>query len=332
MRLLILGGTVFLGRHLADAALARGHQVTLFNRGRSDPSAFPEAEHLRGDRDGGLDALAGRSWDAVIDPSGYVPRVVRQSTELLAPRVDRHVFISTGSVYPLHGPDKAEGAPTEDVTDPDTEDVQAHYGALKARCEDAVTELLGDRALHVRAGLIVGPHDRSERFTYWVLRMARGGEALAPGEPDRPVQFIDVRDLAAWILDMTERGTGGTYNVTGAALPMGEVLAACGDATPVWVDDEFLLAHEVGPHVEMPLWIPPSVGTLILPVERALGAGLRFRPLAETVADTRAWALARPGGPTPQEAAGRVRTPAGMRPEREAELLRAWRERRSPGP
>lgn len=329
MRLLILGGTVFLGRHFVDAASARGHQVTLFNRGRSDPSAYPDVEQLRGDRDGGLDALRGRRWDAVVDTSGYVPRVVRQSAELVGPNVDCYVFISTSSVYPLDAADKREGAATLQLRNPASEDTAAEYGALKARCEDAVDDVFGDRALHVRAGLIVGPHDPTERFTYWVLRMADGGDVLAPGAPEREVQFIDARDLVAWALDMAEAGRGGTYNVTGPAQRLGDVLRACGDAAPIWSDDEFLLGEGVVPYTDLPLWIPPALGSNVMPIERAVDAGLRVRPLADTVADTRAWTDQRGAPPPPQESGGRVRVPAGMTRAREAELLRVWRDRTS---
>jgi 2'-hydroxyisoflavone reductase len=326
MRLLILGGTVFLGRHFVDAALARGHEVTLFNRGRSDASAYPDVEQLRGDRDGGLDALFGRSWDAVVDTSGYVPRVVRQSAELLGPSVDRYVFISTGSVYDLDMVDKCEDAPTQQLDDPSSEDISAHYGALKARCESAVDGVFGGRALHVRAGLIVGPHDPTERFTYWVLRMAEGGVVLAPGAPEREVQFIDARDLVAWTLDMVEAGRGGTYNITGGAQPLGGVLEACGDAVPVWAGDDFLLDQRVTPYTDLPLWIPAAAGSNLMPIDRALDAGLRLRPLAGTVADTRAWTAQRGALPPPQESGGRVRVPAGMPRAREAELLKLWQD------
>jgi 2'-hydroxyisoflavone reductase len=327
MKILILGGTVFLGRHLVDAARAAGHEVTLFNRGRSDASLFGDLEQLRGDRDGGLDALRGRRWDAVIDTSGYVPRVVRQSTQLLADAVDRHVFISTGSVYPLTSDDKSEATgPVETLDDPATEDVHAHYGALKAACEKVVTDVVGeDRALHVRSGLIVGPHDPTERFTYWVLRMPAGGEALAPGGPDRHVQFIDARDQAAWIVTMLEAGRAGTYNVTGSSRRLGDVLAACGDATPVWAGDEFLLGEKLAPYMDLPLWIPDGMGNLLMPSDRARAAGLRTRPLPDTVAATREWADSRPARPEPQESGGRRRKPAGISREREAALLDLWR-------
>jgi len=317
VKLLVLGGTRFLGRHLVEAALARGDEVTLCNRGRTNPELFPGVERITADRDGGLDALRGRAWDAVFDPSGYVPRVVRQSTDLLRDAAGAYAFISTLSVYPLHSDDKAEDGPLEPLTDASSEDVQAHYGALKARCEEVVTGAFGDGALIVRSGLIVGPHDPSGRFTYWALRLARGGEVLAPGEPGRPVQFIDARDQVGWILDMLHAGRGGTYNVTGpgGTLTFGDLLSRC--ASPVtWVGDELLLEQGVRPYSEMPLWVPPSAGSLDTPIERALAAGLRFRDLDETIRDTRAWAESADGA-----LAGTLTA------EREAELLDLWRAR-----
>jgi len=318
MKLLVLGGTVFLGRHVAEVALARGHEVTLFNRGRTRPELFPDVERLTGDRDGGLDALRGRSWDAVVDPSGYVPRVVGQTTELLLDAVGTYVFISSASVYPLPSEDKSETGPVLPLEDPATEDVRANYGALKAACEDLLTGCFGERALVVRSGLIVGPHDPSGRFTYWALRLARGGEVLGPGDPDRAVQFIDARDQAAWIVDMAEAGRGGTFNVTGpsARLPFAALLARA-EGPVTWVADEFLQEQGVQAYTEMPLWVPPSVGSLNVPIERALAAGLRLRDVDETIRDVRAWTES-----DPEFARG-----AAMTPEREAELLELWRAR-----
>jgi 2'-hydroxyisoflavone reductase len=317
MKLLVLGGTVFLGRHLVEAALGRGYEVTLFNRGRTNPDLFPGVERLAGDRDGGLELLAGRRWDAVVDTSGYVPRVVRQSAELLSGS-GFYAFVSTASVYPIHSPDKSEEGPVERLDDPATEEVTAHYGGLKALCEEVVTDMFGPRALLVRSGLIVGPFDRTGRFTYWAVRLGRPGEVLAPGAPERPVQFIDARDQAAWILDMAEAGRGGTFNVTGPTRPLtfGELLG--GHPGPVtWVPDQFLLDEGVKPWTELPLWIPPPMGDLNMPVERAVAAGLRCRGVDETVRDTRAWAAA-------QSDHG---LPAQVTPEREAELLERWHAR-----
>lgn len=325
MRLLVLGGTVFLGRHLVEAALAGGHDVTLFNRGQSNPGLFSRLEHVRGERDGGLEALKGRRWDAVVDTSGFVPRVVRQSAYLLAGGTGFYAFVSSGSVYPLDSADRSETGPLVELDDPTSEDVSQHYGGLKALCEQEVVDVYGAAALIVRSGLIAGPHDPTGRFTYWTVRVPRGGEVLAPGNPGRQVQFIDARDQAAWILAMASAGRGGIYNVTGLMPPvtLGQVIALCGGAPVTWVSEEFLLEAKVRPYVEMPLWVPSSAGTLNMPIERAVAAGLRFRPLADTIRDTREWALANPN-PGARDAGGRVRRPSTLTPEREAELLRAW--------
>ncbi len=334
MRILVLGGTLFLGRHLAADALARGHALTVFTRGRTDPGAFPDAEHLVGDRDGALDALRGRRFDAVIDTSGYVPRVVRDSVRLLAGAAGLYAFVSSVSVYGDFSAPVSEETPVGVLDDPASEDVDAHDGTLKALCEEEVRAAFGDRALVVRPGLIVGPDDPTDRFTYWVERAARGGDMLAPGDPGRTVQYIDVRDLARWMLDMVERAPGGTFNAAGPEPPvtMGQLVEACvraagAGARPVWVSDEFLLERRVQEWQELPLWLvdPAWRGMLEADVGRALRAGLRFRPLEETVADTLAWARGR-RGPRPAKAGDQI-PPAGMAPEREAELLAAWRAR-----
>jgi len=312
LRLLLLGGTKFLGRAVAEAALARGHELTLFNRGRTNPELFPEAEHLHGDRDGDLDALVGREWDAVVDPSGYVPRVVGASADLLKDAVGHYVFVSSISVYaPPVPPDADESAPVAELADPATEDVMADYGGLKAACERAVEERFPGRATHVRAGLISGPHDPTGRFTYWAHRVRRGGEILAPGPPERMTQFIDVRDLGEWILHCAEDRIAGTFNATNEGVPWGELLAGC-DVT--WVSDDFLQENEVGEWMGLPLWLvdPGFVGMLSSDVSRAVAAGLTFRPPAETLA----------GAADAPLAEG-----VGLTAEREAELLAAWHAR-----
>jgi 2'-hydroxyisoflavone reductase len=324
MKLLVLGGTVFLGRHLVEAALDRGHDVTLFNRGRSNADLFPDVERLTGDRDGGLEPLRGRRWDAVVDPSGYVPRVVHQSAELLRDS-GVYVFISTGSVYPLRSRDRSEDGPLVRMDDPASEDVQAHYGGLKALCEEVVTGVFGERALVVRSGLIAGPFDPTGRFTYWAVRLGRDGEVLGPGTPDRHVHFIDARDEAAWILDMAGAGRGGTFNVDGPAMPLpfGELLSRSpGPVT--WVEDQFLLDQGVRPYTEMPLWVPASVGRVDMRIDRALAAGLRHRDVAETIRDARDWAESQDGAVGQVDAGGRVRRPTALTTEREAELLERW--------
>ncbi|MCB0046209.1 MAG: NAD-dependent epimerase/dehydratase family protein [Caldilineaceae bacterium] len=329
MDLLILGGTRFLGKHLVDAALSRGHNVTLFNRGQSNPNLFPQVEKLQGDRDGGLRTLDGRHWDAVIDTCGYLPRQVDASARFLADSVDLYCFISTISVY-LWGTSLAmdEEAPIHRLEDASVETVTGEtYGGLKALCEEAAEAAMPGRTLVIRPGLIVGPDDQSGRFTYWPLRMARSGEILAPGQPDAPVQIIDVRDLAEWTVGMVKAGATGIYNATGPDYPLtiSAVLEACREtvdpesgSTLTWVDEVFLTAHEVGPYVEMPLWLPESALDMQRAVcDKAFAAGLTFRPLAETIRDTLAWAQSRPAD-TPMN--------AGLTPEREAALLAAWHE------
>jgi 2'-hydroxyisoflavone reductase len=316
VRLLILGGTRFLGKHVAAAALASGHEVSLFTRGETNPGLFPEAEHLRGDRDGDLGALEGREWDVVVDTSGFVPRIVGASAELLAPAVGRYVFVSSISVYRDFAEPRSEGSPLATLDEPTEEYEGPAYGALKALCEAEVERAFPGRALLVRPGLIVGPDDPTDRFTYWPQRARRGGEILAPTPPERPVQFVDVRDLAGWIVRMAEGGETGVFNVTG---PPGEVtfealLEACGAERVTWVDEAFLVEREVGEWMELPLWISPADvewrSFQLVDVSQALGAGLTFRPLAETVRGVPEWT-------------GK----AGLAPEREAELLAAWHAR-----
>jgi 2'-hydroxyisoflavone reductase len=323
MNVLVLGGTVFVGRHIVEAALAHGHDVTLFNRGRTNPRLFEDVEHLRGDREAGdLAALEGRSWDAVVDTSGYVPRVVTASARLLAEAVPHYTFISTGSVYADYSrPGIDEKAPVATVDDETTEDVGRHYGALKAMCERAAEAALPGRVLSVRAGIIVGPYDPTGRFTYWVHRLARGGDVVAPEPRGQRVQFIDARDLAAWILDGAERRLAGVFNATGPPTPLtmegflSEVGAATrNDSRLVWVDEDLLLAHRVEPARDLPLWVAPGANPdaayfFGMSVERAVAGGLRHRPLAETIADTLHHAATVPG--------------VGLDAERERRLLEA---------
>jgi len=315
MRVLVLGGTRFLGRALVDALLAAGHEPTLFNRGQTEPELFPDVEKLRGDRSADLSALEGREWDAVLDVAAYMPDEARRSVETLDGSVSRYVFVSSISSYadqsvpPVEDAAVAVLAPGQE-TDEDPE----LYGARKAACERIVEEAFGDAALIVRPGLIVGPHDPTGRFTYWPHRVARGGDVLAPGSPDDPVQFIDVRDLAEWIVAATANGLGGTFNATGEPMRFGDLLEACraasgSDATFTWVASGPLLAKEVGPWMELPLWlpIPEYAGIQRASVERARAAGLTYRPLADTIKGTLADAEPVDG--------------VGLTPERERELL-----------
>ncbi len=326
MDLLVLGGTRFVGRHLVRAALDCGHRVTLFNRGQSAPDLFPEVENLRGHRAGDLSALTGRKWNAVVDTCGYVPRIVRASAELLADAVDRYVFVSSISVYrdPLP-PGADESAPVAVLEDGPVEEVTAEtYGALKALCERVAEEAMPGRTISIRSGLIVGPHDTTGRFAYWPRRAVRGGDALAPGDPERPVQFVDARDLARWILVMAEQGDPGTYNAVGPerALTMGGLLEECADAAGsdvrfTWVDDDFLEEQGVEPFTELPLWLPERhAGILAVDNSRAVAAGLEFRPVEETVRDVLEYERGRED----------ARYDAGLGAERETALFLEWRK------
>jgi nucleoside-diphosphate-sugar epimerase len=315
VRLLVLGGTRFLGRAVADAALTAGHELTLFNRGETNAGLFPQAEHLRGDRDGGLAALDGRQWDAVVDTCGYFPRIVRQTVETLAETVGRYCFVSSVSVYADFSAPLDEDSPVGTIDDGAPEEFGAEherYGPFKALCERAVEETYGGRALIVRPGLIVGRHDPTGRFTYWPHRLARGGEVLAPGPPERLAQFIDVRDLAEWIVRALEEDRGGVFNATGQGVSWATLLA---DAHVTWVGDEFLVAHEVGEWMELPLWIgdPAWAAMHQTDVSRAVAAGLRFRSLEDTLRDTLSLAQPVEG--------------VGLTAVREAELLAAWHGR-----
>ena len=313
MKLLIIGGTKFLGRAVADEALARGHELTLFNRGETNPELFAEAERLQGDRHGDLAVLAGRTWDAVIDPSGYTPAAVRASAQALRDS-GRYVFISSVSVYADFSTGPTEESPVAELGDLPVDELTSdysNYGPLKALAEEEARSVFGERALVIRPGLIVGPNDPTGRVTYWARRLERGGEILAPAPPERTSQFVDVRDLAAWTVDAVENGLSGTFNATNEGVSWRELLDG---ADVTWVSDEFLQEHEVGPWMQLPLWLPEPdmAGLHATDVSRAVAAGLRFRPLAETIE----------GAATAPAVDG-----VGLTPEREAELLAAWHER-----
>lgn len=347
MRILILGGTIFLGRHFVQAALARGHEVTLFHRGQRGADLFPGVEKLHGERDGDLAALRGRSWDAVVDTSGYTPWAVRASAEALAGSIGHYTFVSSISVYAhFRDPGMNESASVGKLSAEDLARARSlaavgpipaatyaeMYGPLKALCEREVEAALPGRALVVRPGLIVGPFDYSDRFTYWPSRVARGGEVLAPGRPERPVQFVDARDLASWMVALAETRRTGTYNATGPdrRLTMGELLEECvrltgSGAQLAWVDGAALVAAGAKPWSELPLWLPEEAnpemaGFMRVDCRKAWSDGLAFRPIAETIRDTLAWDAARPAGEERR---------AGLSPEREAELFEACRAART---
>ncbi|ATB44964.1 SDR family oxidoreductase [Corallococcus macrosporus] len=336
LRILILGGTAFLGPALVEFARSRGHTVTLFNRGKTNPGLFPDVEKLAGDRDPnkgqGLKALEGRQWDAVVDTSGYVPRVVRASAELLAPHVKHYTFVSSISVYKeLSRQGLDETAAVATVDDATTEEVDKHYGALKALCEQAAEAAMPGRVLNVRPGLIVGPDDPSDRFTYWPLRVARGGEVLAPGDGKDPIQFIDARDLAAFIIRSVERNTTGIFNATGPGqdLLMRDFLEANkttlgSDARFTWVDTDFLTKHKVEAWGDIPAWVPRTGeegGIGKVSIAKALAAGITFRPATETIRETLAWFKT-----LPPERQAKPRS--GLSAEREKEVLAAWHQER----
>jgi len=323
VKLLVLGGTKFLGRATVESALARGHEVTLFNRGQTNPGLFPEAEKLHGDREHDLAALDGRTWDAVVDPSGYVPGAVRASAERLVDSAGFYLFVSSLSAYGDRSRTMTEGDAVEQLGDmPDDKLLEdySNYGALKALSEQAVAETFPDRHANVRPGLIVGPHDPTGRFTYWPHRIARGGRVAAPAPPEDTVQFVDVRDLADWMVGLCERGDGGTLNAVNPGVSWSHLLETCrdvsgSDASFVWIDGTFLLEQEIGQWMELPLWIEDESdkGLHRADITRAVDTGLTHRPLQQTVEATLEFA--------------ETTETAGLSPEREAALLEAWAAR-----
>jgi 2'-hydroxyisoflavone reductase len=330
MRILIIGGTRFFGRHLVEAALARGHEVTLFNRGKSNPDLFPQLETILGDREKDVDRLQSRKWDTAIDVAGYLPRIVRLSAETLEPNVSHYVFISTISVYENFrqvGID--ESYPLGKLQDETVEEITGEtYGPLKALCEKVVQDTFGgERALIIRPGLIVGPHDPTDRFTYWPVRVARGGDLLAPQKPEAAIQIIDVRDLSAFTIKLIEENAWGIYNATGPdyELTMGKLLEVSkqvsdSDANIKWASVEFLNQNKVEAWSDMPAWVPDDeegVGLSRVDISKAIQAGLKFRPLEETIRDTLEWAKSRPLDHEWR---------AGLTPEREAEVLSLLKE------
>ena len=329
MKLLVLGGTSFLGPHTVDAALARGHEVTLFNRGKTNADLFPELEKLQGDRNGDYASLKGRKWDAVIDTHAHIPRWVRLAADALKDSVGQYAFVSTCSVYPLPWSGNVkEDAPVEQLPAGVEEEPFAmeKYGALKVLCERAAEERMPGRVTVARPGLIVGPLDPTDRFTYWPVRIARGGEVLAPGKPDGEVQFVDARDLGLFLVRTLEDGHAGIYNTVGfnGRLSMQEMLHACKGAINTecsftWCDEDFLLEQEVGPWMEMPLWIPTGEDAGgHFDCTKGMAHGLSFRPPAETMRDTWEWARTLPAD---------HRWGAGLAADKEARVLKAWHAR-----
>ena len=325
MQILVLGGTQFLGRHVVDVALERGHSVTLFNRGQTRPELYPEVEKLRGDRDGDLEAVAGRSFDAVVDTSGYLPRVVSATIDALGD-VGHYSFVSSVSVYASLSEPASEDAPTAELEEETEEYRSAAYGPLKALCE-AVVRARYPGAFVPRPGLIVGPWDPTGRFTYWPKRFLDPGPVLAPAPESAAVQVIDVRDLAAWIVDAGERNLAGTYNAVAPPTTRTDLIETCrvsagSEAEIVWVDPDFLAEQGVGEWMELPLWLhdPAYASMLTTPVERALAAGLTIRPLVETVAATLEWIAS--GNDDPADP-----RPAGLARDKEQRVLEAWADR-----
>jgi 2'-hydroxyisoflavone reductase len=334
LRILILGGTGFIGPNEVRYALSRGHKVTTFNRGKSHPNELPdEVEQLIGDRNGKLDALKNRRWDLVIDDPTTLPAWVRDAAQILKGNVDHYVFISTISVYADTSKGVAESAPLAKYEGPDAfkETLEAlkasgykTYGPLKALSEKEVEKSFPGQALIIRPGLIVGPRDPTDRFTYWPVRIARGGEVLAPGTPNDPVQFIDARDLAEWTVRMAENRETGIYNATGPAMPLttsemldGIKTALNSTANFTWLPSEFLKQHNVQAWSDMPVWAGDELGLVRTNISRAVSKGLTFRSLAETAPDTLAWFKS-----LPQDRQSHLK--AGLTAEREAEVLAAW--------
>jgi len=329
LRILFLGGTGFIGPHMVRYAMYRGHKVSLFNRGKTAPDMFPGAEAFVGDRDGKLDALKGGEWDAVVDNSGYVPRHVRDSADLLKDHVGRYLFISTGSVYKFDQDEITEEGELLPVEDPASEDVNKYYGPLKVLCEQAVRERYGPRSTVLRLHVVAGPGDPTDRFTFWPVRIDKGGDVIAPGNPADPCQFIDARDLAEFTVHCLENDIPGTFNTAGPALeetPMDQFLYGIRaiTSTPVhfeWIDTKFLTDNQV----RYPIWIPqdsPFRGISKVRSHKAVAAGLKFRPLAVTAAETLDWFKEQPAD---------RQAKLNLQLERDAKVLAAWKARGAGG-
>lgn len=336
LKLLILGGTGFLGPHIVNAALERGHIMTLFNRGKTNPHLFLELEKLVGNRDPnkdeGLKALEGRKWDAVIDTSSYFPRMTKASTELLKDNINQYVLISSVSAYKDFATnDMDETAPVATMEDETLETItNGSYGPLKVLCEQAAENAMPGRVTNIRPGLIVGPRDISDRFTYWPVRVQSGGELIAPGSPTDPVQFIDARDLADFCIRAIEHKITGIYNAVGplTRCSIADLLNSCkavtgGDAIFTWIDAEFLESQQVYAWVQMPVWTPSegdSKGINTISNKKSVAAGMKYRPMKVTIKDTLDWFNALP----PDR---KAKLKAGISAQREAEVLQAWHDR-----
>jgi 2'-hydroxyisoflavone reductase len=326
MRILIIGGTAFVGRHIAQAALDAGHDVTLFHRGKTGAELFGQATHLTGDRDEDLSALAEGSWDATVDVCAYFPRQVRSLAAALSGRGGRYVFISSVSAYsPSVPPNYDESAPLAEIGDPEVTEVTGeNYGWLKVACEQTATELFGPDTTIIRPTYVIGPYDRTYRFTWWVDRLARGGQVLAPGSPADPIQVIDAADMGRWTVALLEKSVTGTFHAVSPAPPFGfgqmlEAIAA--EVAPpgtelVWVPSDFLLAEGID-GAALPLWAEGESDDANMSTANpaaAFATGLAPRPLRQTVADIRA----------EEREAGTGRPGIGISPEREAEVLQHW--------
>jgi 2'-hydroxyisoflavone reductase len=342
LRILFIGGTGFIGPHMVRESLARGHSVTLFNRGKTNPHLFPNVEHLVGNRDGGLAVLKGKTWDAVIDTSGYIPRTVRDSAQLLKDSVHRYLFISSGDAYSTFSiPHMDENGPLDVLDDPKSEDASKHYGAFKVLCEKAVREACPNRHTIFRPGWIIGAGDNNTISAYWPVRIERGGEVLAPGEPTDPTQYIDAADLARFTVKTIEEDINGTFNIVGPGSPLtwGEFLYGIRAVTTAesrftWVSADFLAEQGVLPWTDLPVWWPPrddykqppmfepgGKGFAMIDGRKAIAAGLTFRPWAETVRDILdEWA-------SRNEAWDAKPRRFGLSSKREAEVLAAWHQR-----
>jgi 2'-hydroxyisoflavone reductase len=329
--ILIFGGTGFIGPHLTDEALRRGWKVTHFNRGQRAAGGVQGVETLIGDRRGQLDALRGRKWDVVIDDTGYIPKYVKMSAELLAPSVGYCLYISSISAYASFAKPNDEHSPTGKLTDPNIEEITGEtYGPMKALCEQYSEQAFKGRIAVVRPGYIVGPLDPTDRFTYWPVRASKGGEMLAPGTPHDPVQIIDVRDLSAWMMKLVEARTTGYFNAVSPpdAFTMGDLIKASQQASPksatkvTWVSEDFLAAHWKPDDLDLPPWSPmkgDTAGASLTSVKMASNTGLRSRPLQDTVRDTLAWFQTLP-------ADRQAKLKAGLDPQKETDTLKAWHE------